>query len=128
VHNSVKHTFFLLLMIIIGGAVLHQHSGIESSRSGIFATDYNTPCQQLSQSSIEAAEVANPNFENSSESNTTDTQPKSFTSCNSLVNVLPAESDFSFNLAETEMDLAIYNALLSSQTFVFQEPDPPRFG
>lgn len=127
VPDSAKHILLLLLMVVVGGAVLNQQAIPQAQLSD--STTINTAKQcQLIPSNTVASKDHHQHVDHSSESHATDTQPKTITSCNSLMNILPAENDFSFNPEEQKLDITIHNVLLSSQTFVFREPDPPRFG
>lgn len=128
VTNVVKHIFFSLLIFAVGSAISQQNvaqlGNFSSSESGS-----KTLCQQLDNEIISNTSAnSDPLFEHASKSNTDDAQPKTITSCNFLMNLLPAESCFSFNLGEQQLNISFYNAVLSSQIFVFQEPDPPRLG
>ncbi len=126
--NAIKHIFFFALVFALGSAIFQQNvaqlGNIGSSESGS-----KTFCQQLTNGSISqpSAEV-DPLYQHASKSNADDAQPKTITSCNFLMNLLPAESDFSFNPGEQQLNIGFNNAVLSSQIFVFQEPDPPRLG
>jgi hypothetical protein len=86
-----------------------------------------TLCQQISQGSISthSGDVA-PLFDKASETSDKDNQSETVTSCSSLVNILPAENSFSFSSGKQPKNIGFHNAVLYSQTFVFQEPDPPR--
>ena len=128
VTNVAKHIFFSLLIFAVGSAISQQNvaqlGNFGSSESGS-----KTLCQQLDNEIISNTSAnTDPLFEHASKSNTDDAQPKTITSCNFLMNLLPAESDFSFNPGEQQLNIGFYNAVLSSQIFVFQEPDPPRLG
>ncbi|NGP87661.1 hypothetical protein [Fodinibius halophilus] len=101
-----------------------QFYNIGSPQSGS-----KTLCQQLTNGSISnPSGDVDPLFEHTSKSNADNGQPKTITSCNSSLNILPAKNNFSFNPGEYKINISFHNALLSSQTFVFQEPDPPRLG
>ncbi|PAU94429.1 hypothetical protein CK503_06405 [Aliifodinibius salipaludis] len=126
--NAIKHIFFFVLIFAVGSAISQQNiaqlGNIGSSESGS-----KTLCQQLTNGSI-----ANPSgdidslFKNVSKSNADDAQPKTITSCNSLLNILPTKNNFSFSPGEQPINIGFYNAVRSSLIFVFQEPDPPRLG
>lgn len=101
-----------------------QLGSVDSSKLGTI-----TKCQQISNGSItNHSGNIDPLFDVASASNADNAQPKTITSCNFLMNLLLAESDFSFNPGEQQLNIGFYNAVLSSQTFVLQEPDPPRLG
>lgn len=126
--NAIKHIFLFALIFAVGSAISQQNiaqfGNIGSSESGS-----KTLCQQLTNGSISnPSGKVDPLFEHTSKSNTDDAQPKTITSCNSMLNILPAESNFVFNPGEQQLNIGFRNTVLSSQTFVFQEPDPPRLG
>lgn len=126
--NAIKHLFFFMLVFAVGSAISQQNmsqlGNIGSSESGS-----KTLCQQLTNGSIaNPSGDIDPLFKNVSKSNADDAPPKTITSCTSLMNLLPAENDFSFNPGEQQLNIGFYNAVGSSQIFVFQEPDPPRLG
>ncbi|MGM0547392.1 MAG: hypothetical protein ACQEST_11805 [Bacteroidota bacterium] len=127
-NSSATHIFLLLLLVTVGGAVLQQQTVLQPNHSDAVQLEATQQCQQLAHSSIDRAEDTDPHFDHESHSNTSETSSIPLTSCNSLVNTLPSENDFSFSPGVEEFNITIYNALLSSQTFVFQEPDPPRLG
>lgn len=126
--NAIKQISIFVLIFAVG-SVISQQNMSQFVNAGSSESGSNTFCQELTKGSISnpSAEV-DPLFEHASKSNANDAQPKTITSCNSLLNILPTENDFTFNPGEQEFNITIYNALLSSQTFVFQEPDPPRLG
>lgn len=124
--NSAKHIFVLMLIVVVGGTILQQHS--PQTEYSASQSDIVTECQQYFHSNIDTSENHNLFFSNASDSNNGETQPRTITSCNSLVNILPGESNFSFDPGEQEINIGFYNTLLSSQIFVFQEPDPPQLG
>lgn len=122
--NSGKHILLFVLVIVAGGAISQQNVVV----SNISQSEHTTPCQQLSNSTAINLTNLDPVLANSSKSETTNAQPVTVTSCNSLLNILPAENHFSFSPLEEETSIGFSNVIISSQTFVFQEPDPPRFG
>lgn len=127
-NNAIKHIFFFVLIFAIGSAISQQNiaqlGNIGSSESGA-----QTFCQQLTNGSISNPSTdVDPLYQHASKSNADDAQPKTITSCTSLMNLLPSKSDFSFNPGEQQLNIGLNNAVLSSQIFVFQEPDPPRLG
>jgi hypothetical protein len=127
VNNALQHIFFFLL--IIAGIVISQQNVVQLGHVDSSQLDSMTFCQQISDANIsnQSGDVA-PLFDDASKSNAKDTQSKTITSCNSLANMLPSENSFSFSSAEQSVNIGFHNALLSSQIFVFQEPDPPRIG
>jgi hypothetical protein len=126
--NAIKHIFFFVLVLAVGSAISQQNVA-QFGNIGSSASGSKTLCQQLTNGSISNSSAeADPLFEHASKSNADDAQPKTITSCTFLMNLLPAESDFSFNPGEQQLKIGFYNGVLSSQIFVFQEPDPPRLG
>lgn len=126
--NAVKHIFFFVLVFALGIAISQQNMSQLGNISS-FESNSKTFCQQLTNGSISHPSTeADPLYQHGSKSNADDAQPKTITSCTFLMNLLPAESDFSFNPGEQQLNIGFYNAVLSSQIFVFQEPDPPRLG
>lgn len=126
--NAVKHIFFFVLIIAVGSAVTQQNvaqwGNIDNSQS-----DSTTLCQQISDTGITShSGDMDPLFEHAPESNSNDAQPRTTTLCISMMNTLPAENNFSFNPGGQQVNIGFYNAFLFSQTFVFQEPDPPQLG
>jgi len=126
--NAVKHIFFSLLIFGVGLVTSQQNvvqfGNIDSSQSGS-----KTLCQQLTNGSISnSSGDVDPFFEHFSKSHSNNAQPKTITSCNSLLNILPAGNNFSFIPGEQQSNIGFHNAVPSSQMFVFQEPDPPRIG
>ncbi|WP_440999727.1 hypothetical protein [Fodinibius sp. SL11] len=127
-NNTIKHFFFFALIFAVGSTIFQQNvvqlGNVGSSHSGS-----DTLCQQLSNGSISnPSGDVDPLFEHDSKSNADDAPLKTITSCNSLMNILPAQSNFSFNPGGKEVTIGIYKPTFSSQAFVFQEPDPPRLG
>jgi len=125
VNNAVQYIFFFLL--IFAGIVISQQNSVQLDYVDSSQFNSMTLCQQISQGSISThSEDVAPLFDKASETNGKNNQSKTVTSCNSLVNILPAENSFSFSSGKQPTNIGFHNAVLSSQTFVFQEPDPPR--
>lgn len=127
-NNAEKYIFFFLLVFAVGLAISQQNEiqlgNIDSSQSGSISL-----CDPPSNGSVTNHSGDNdPMLAHAPESNSEDEQPRTITSCNSLLNILPVESNFSFNPGAQQVNIGFYNAVLSSQIFVFQEPDPPRLG
>lgn len=126
VNNAVQHIFFFLLIFAVG-LVTSQQNVLQLGHVDSSQLDSKSLCQQISNGNISnhTGDVT-PLFDDASKTNTDNTQPRTITSCNSLVNILPVTSNFSFNPGEQAITIGFHNAVLSSQTFVFQEPNPPR--
>lgn len=127
VNNALQYIFFFLL--IFAGIVISQQNAVQSGHVESSLFDSMTFCQQISDGNIsnQSKDVA-PFFDDALKTNAKDTQSKTITSCHSLANMLPAENSFLFSSGEQSANIGFHNALLASQTFVFQEPDPPRIG
>ncbi len=126
--NAIKHIFFFALILALG-SVISQQNVAQLGNIGSSESSSKTFCQQLTNGSIsQPSPEVDPLYQHASKSNADDAQPKTITSCNLLMNLLPAESDFSLNPGEQHLNIGFYNTVLSSQIFVFQEPDPPRLG
>ncbi|NIT57687.1 MAG: hypothetical protein GWN00_16090 [Aliifodinibius sp.] len=124
-NNAVQYIPFFLL--IFAGIVISQQNSMQLDHVDSSQFNSMTLCQQISNGSISNHfGETDPLLNDDSTSNTDDSQPKTVTSCNSLVNILPAANNLSFNAGEQSTNIGFYNVRLSSQTFVFQEPDPPR--
>lgn len=113
----------LLLIIVISGAVVQQSSSAEVAPK----TDSLTECQGYIQSHIDISNDHAPLVDHATDSHS-ETTSASFTSCNTGLNILAAENDFSFDPGNGAINISFYNASISSQIFVFQDPDPPRLG
>lgn len=128
VNNALQHIFLFLLFLAVG-LVLSQQNAIQLDHNGSLQLDSMTPCQQITIGNISNPfSDVSPLFDKASETNAQNTQTKTISSCNSLLNMLPADNRFFFSSGEQPVNIGSYNAVLSSQTFVFQEPDPPRIG
>ena len=129
-YNAVKPIYFFLLVFAAGSAISQQNVNV--AQLGNFDNSRSTSktfCQQFTNGSISNDSAkADPLWEHASTSNANDAPPKTITSCNSLLNILPVQNKFSFNAGEQQRNIGFHNAVLSSQIFVYQEPDPPRLG
>ncbi|TYP92136.1 hypothetical protein LX73_2386 [Fodinibius salinus] len=126
--DPIKYILLLTLLFVVGSAISQQNVA-KLDNIGSSQSSSKTLCQQRTNGSISnPPREVDPLFEHASESHTNNTPPKTITSCNSSLHILPAESNFSFNPGNYQISTGFYNSSLSSQTFVFQEPDPPRLG
>lgn len=127
--NSAKELFLLTLIVVVGSVILQQNIAPQTDNSSVSHSNFATQCQQNANNSISNhSPDSDLLFKHASKPDTEKEEPVTITNCTSLSNILPAESDFSFNPGEKTLNLTVYNATLSSQIFVFQEPDPPRLG
>lgn len=126
--TTAKNILLLALIVLVGGA-LFQSNALFHSNYAVNTSDSLVKCQNSVNSSItDDFTHTDPWLLNSADSDPTEKQPKTVTSCNSFSPVVVTTNYFSLEPDEQDFNIRHYNTILSSQTFVFQEPDPPRLG
>lgn len=125
--NSAQNFLFLTLIVLVGGVVFQSNAILQSNASN--TSKSLIKCQNtLKISIIDDFTNTEPWLSNSTDSNPTEKQPKTVTSCNSFSPVVITTNPFSLEPNEQNFNIRYYNTILSSQIFVFQEPDPPQLG
>ena len=125
--NSYTAFFSLLLIVAVlssfGMQGLYPSYTFSTSDSDFSASI----CKSLDQptSPVNLPSEVNSNNQDSSSSQSSTAAAYS---CNSSVQMIPAQNQWLQPSTESTVIPPAYNASLSSQIFVFQEPDPPRLG
>lgn len=126
-NNTAKNILLLALIVFVGGTLLQPDTSLKTNTTNF--SDSLTKCQNAMDGTItEDFTDTDPLLSNSTDSNSTEKQPTTLTSCNSFSPVVVTTNSFFLEPDEEDYSIGDYNALLSSQIFVFQEPDPPRLG
>lgn len=125
--NTPQNILLLALIVLVGGAVFQSNATFQSN--AVNTSQSLIKCQNTLNISITDDFTDNdPWLLNSTDSNPTEKQPKTVSSCNSFSPVVVTTNRFSLEPDEQNFNIRNYNTILSSQIFVFQEPDPPRLG
>ena len=125
--NSYTAFFSLLLMVAVlssyGMQGLYPSYAFSTSDSDLSASI----CKNLDQPTSPANLPSKVNS-NNQDSSPPQSSTASAYSCNSSVQMIPAQKQWVQPSTESTIIPSGYNATLSSHIFVFQEPDPPRLG
>ena len=122
-----KHSALFFLFIFTAYLV----SGIATKSAAYYASvsDFDTAWTTTCQKSTHTAHISHADNTLSSANDlpSNHQQPVTFTNCFSSLQILPISNTFLLKPVQSDRVIQSIPSFLSSQAFVFQEPDPPRF-
>ena len=124
------HSFLISFLSVLAVFSFYsiQGAGLSPTASDYVSGEKNHACKKLNPQATTNAnlpsEINNSNKETSAPTNSTPTT----NSCNTSVQMVSVGQQYLHAPIESKIVPSTKNAILASQIFVFQEPDPPRLG
>ena len=121
--HSAVFFLFIFTAYLVSGNVLKGLS-YNALNSGPNQSDWTATCNNSSHS-LHFSQGED-RFTTAEELPSGNEQPAEIINCNSSLHILPAFNTFLFKPGQAERPIQQYTSFLFSQSYIYQEPDPPR--